>query len=218
MKVKLNIPTDLSEVTLEQYQKFHKLDTEENRGSTFLMQKMVEIFCDIDLMNLAKIKYQDVYDIAYQLNQMFDQSYKLKLKVNLDGQEFGFIPILDEISLGEYIDLDENFGDWDKMHKAMAVLYRPITHNKEERYDIEEYQGDKNSELMKKLPLDVVLGSMVFFWNLSDELLRVTLRSLEQDIPLTTEQRQILEENGGGIRASTHYLEEIFKGLKISLN
>jgi hypothetical protein len=33
--------------------------------------------------------------------------------------------------LGEYIDLDAFLGDWDNMHRAMAVLYRPIEKNME---------------------------------------------------------------------------------------
>ena len=44
MKVEIQIPSNLSEVTLEQYQKFTKLNTEENEDSSFLMHKTVEPF------------------------------------------------------------------------------------------------------------------------------------------------------------------------------
>ena len=85
-------------------------------------------------------------------------------------QTFGFIPNLDEMTLGEYIDLDTYFGDWDNMHKAMSVLYRPITKEKGNLYNIEEYDGTKYSDVLKLMPLDVVLGSIFFFYNLSSEL------------------------------------------------
>ena len=53
--------------------------------------------------------------------------------------EYGFIPDLDEVSLGEYIDLDNNASKWEQMHVAMNVLYRPIKTSKVGKYNIEEY-------------------------------------------------------------------------------
>ena len=35
--------------------------------------------------------------------------------------------MLDDMTLGEYIDLDNTLGEWQEMHKAMSILYRPIT-------------------------------------------------------------------------------------------
>jgi hypothetical protein len=50
------------------------------------------------------------------------------------------------------------------MHKAMAVLFRPIKKKQGTKYLIEDYEGShKYSELMKEIPLDVVMGAMVFF-------------------------------------------------------
>ena len=48
MKAKLLVPETLSEITLGQYQKFIKI-SEENENTLFLQQKMIEIFCRIDL-------------------------------------------------------------------------------------------------------------------------------------------------------------------------
>lgn len=42
----------------------------------------------------------------------------------------GFLPKLDEITLGEFIDVESNIGDWQNIHKAMAVLYRPVNFRK----------------------------------------------------------------------------------------
>ena len=59
------------------------------------------------------------------------QFKKINVKyINGDEVEFGFIPKLDNISLGEFVDLDSYMSDWDNMHKAMAVLYRPVTFRK----------------------------------------------------------------------------------------
>ena len=48
MKIEINVPTSLSEVTLGQYQKFLKI-AEDNPEGNFLNAKMIEIFCGIPL-------------------------------------------------------------------------------------------------------------------------------------------------------------------------
>ena len=124
------------------------------------------------------------------------------------------------MTLGEYVDLDENFTDWDTMHKAITVLYRPVTFKKGDRYQIEEYNGLDNAETMKQIPLDIVMGCMFFFYNLNEELLKTTLNYLSQEVPkeLTTEQLQTLVKSGGGINQSMDSLKEMLDDLNISLN
>ena len=201
MKVDIYIPEKLSDITLEQYQKFAKLNTEENQNSNFLLHKMVEIFCRLDLKDIARIKYQYVNSIVSDLNNIFNTKTELIQTFKLKGVEYGFIPKLDDITLGEYIDLDNNISDWETMHKAMAVLYRPITLQKGDRYQIEEYTAKEDTEKFKDMPLDVVMGSLVFFWSLSNELLQTTLKYLAKEMEgnLTIQQRQALEESGIGI-------------------
>ena len=220
MKVDIQIPSNLSEVTLEQYQKFTKLNTDENQDSSFLMHKTVEIFCNLNLQDIAKIKFTYVQEILNDINNLFDKKQDLIPTFTHRGIEYGLIPVLDDMTLGEYVDLDENFTDWDTMHKAMTVLYRPVTLKKGDRYQIEEYNGLDNAETMKQIPLDVVMGCMFFFWNLNEELLKTTLNYLNQEIPkeLTTEQLQTLVKSGGGINQSMDSLKEMLDDLNISQN
>ena len=215
MKVDIYIPEKLSDITLEQYQKFTKLNTEENQNSSFLLHKMVEIFCKLDLKNIARIKYQYVNSIVSDLNEIFNTKTKLIPTFTLKGVKYGFIPKLDDITLGEYIDLDNNISDWETMHKAMAVLYRPITLQKGDRYKIEEYTAKDDTDKFKDMPLDVVMGSLVFFWSLSSELLQITLKYLAKEMGenLTTQQRQLLEESGVGINQSMDWLREMLPNL-----
>ena len=105
MKIEINVPDSLNEITLDQYQRFEKINTEDNQGSTFLLQKMVEIFCNLDLKDVAEIKYKSVQEIIVHLNKSFDIKHKLIPTFNLGGVEYGFIPVLDDMTLGEYVDL-----------------------------------------------------------------------------------------------------------------
>ena len=220
MKVEIQIPSSLSEITLEQYQKFTKINTDENQDSSFLMHKTVELFCNLNLKDVAKIKFIYVQEILNDINNLFEPKQDLIPTFNLNGIEYGIIPVLDDMTLGEYIDLDETFTDWDTMHKAMAVLFRPVSFKKGDRYQIEDYEGLDKAELMKQMPLDVVMGCMFFFWSLNEELLKTTLNYLSQEVPnqLTTEQLKTLAKNGDGSIAYGNYLTQMLNDLNISLN
>jgi len=212
MKIEINVPDSLNEITLAQYQKFEKLNTEENKDSTFLLQKMVEIFCGLQLKDVATIKYKSVQVIANHLNKIFDVKHSLVPTFTLNGVEYGFIPVLDDMTLGEYIDLDESLGDWQNMHKAMSVLYRPIKFKKGHKYQIEEYKG--TNDTMLQASLDIVFGAMVFFYSLSNELMTTILSYLQKETnSLTIQQQELLEANGVGISRSMQLVKEMLPNL-----
>ena len=216
MKLEISIPTELKEIKLAQYQAFLKI-AKDNEDSEFLHQKMVQTFCGIDLKEVAEIKYKDVVDITNSLGKMFDiKSHKHILKFKLGGVEFGFIPHLDDMTFGEYTDLDTYITNWDDMHKAMAVLYRPIKKNGlNGTYEIEKYNGSITySDVMKHAPLDVVFGANVFFYSLGNELLNSTLTYLENNQEIQTILHQHNSENGGvGTVQSMLLLKETLSNL-----
>lgn len=214
MKLELNVPTSLNEIKLAQYQKFIKI-AEQNEDSEFLHQKMVQLFCGVDLKDIANIKYKDVMEITASISEMFKVKHKFIQRFKMGGVEFGFIPNLDEISQGEFVDLDTYISDWSKMHKAMAVLYRPITKKINDKYQIEDYNGSITySDVMKHAPLDVVLGATVFFYHLGKELTRSILTYLEENPQVQTLMNNHNLENGGdGIVPSMHSLREMLEDL-----
>ena len=214
MKLEIQIPTELKEIKLVQYQNFLSI-AKDNPEGEFLQQKMVQLFCGIDLKDVAQIRYSDVNEITNNLGVMFSKEHKLIQRFTLGGVEFGFIPNLEEISFGEYTDLDTYIGDWDNMHKAMAVLFRPIKQKFKHTYSIEEYNGSITySDVMKHAPLDVVLGATVFFYNLGNELLKSTLNYLEnnQEIANILNQHSSVKD-GDGIQASMLLLKETLESL-----
>ena len=217
MKVKIQVPTSLSEITLEQYQKFNKINTAENQNTNFILHKTVEIFCGLDLKDIAKIKVHSVKSVIKDIDNVFSEKPDLIPTFKLKGKEYGFIPKLDDISLGEYIDLDDSLTDWETMHKAMSVLYRPVTMRKGDKYLIEEYNGTDDAESMKQMRLDVVMGSIVFFYNLNNELLQTILNYLNREVPnqMNTLQLQTLEKSGVGINQSMDLLKEMLPNLMI---
>ena len=216
MKLEISVPTELKEIKLAQYQAFLKI-AKDNEDEEFLNQKMVQTFCGIDLKDVAESRFKDVLEITESLGKMFNvQSHKFINRFKLGGVEFGFIPELEDMSFGEYTDLDTYIGDWDNMHKAMAVLYRPITKKGlNNTYEIEKYNGSITySDVMKHAPLDIVFGANVFFYSLGNELLKSTMNYLENNKEIQTILHQHnLENDGVGSVQSMLLLKETLQDL-----
>ncbi len=217
MNIEINVPSSLAEITLGQYQKFLKI-AENNPDGNFLNAKMIEIFCGIPLSDSYKLKMSSVTAILDILNEMLAITPQHVERFKMNGVEYGFIPDLDEMSLGEYIDLDNNASKWEQMHVAMNVLYRPIKTSKVGKYNIEDYDV-KFPEVLKDMPLDAAIGSLFFFYNLGTELAKHTIQSLDSQAEMEVIQEQLtLAKSGVGINQFMDSLTGILQDLKISLN
>lgn len=217
MKIEINIPSDLSEISLAQYQEFLKA-TENNTDEEFLSQKIVSIFCNIPMQNVQFMKFTDVTDIVNSMINLFNtNNHKFIERFKLGNTEFGFIPNLETISTGEYIDLENNLKENKDLHKAMAVMYRPIVSTKKHFYDIEAYSSSNTyAEVMKSAPLNTVLGAKVFFWSLEIELLKHSLVYLNKQMESKTmisALKHNSQVNGGGISQSINLLRETLEDL-----
>lgn len=203
MKATINVPENLNEISLKQYQRF--LQISELMEGDMLNQKMVSIFCSIPFRDSLMIKRKDIVSTANEIGALFEKEQELQRSFKIGKVEFGFIPSLEDITAGEFSDLDTYLGDWKEMHKAMAVLFRPITKQVGDKYLIEDYEGsDKYSEIMQFAPLGAVMGAVVFFYHLSKELANYSLASLQEDLlqEASTEQLINLVKSGDGTEAS----------------
>tara|TARA_R110000796_G_scaffold252459_2_gene386883 strand:+ start:483 stop:1154 length:672 start_codon:yes stop_codon:yes gene_type:complete len=209
MNITINIPESLNDVTLKQYQKWLKI-SDGKEVDNFLQQKMIEIFCNIPLKSVLQIKAVDINKICEDITSLFKQEPKFKDRFNMNNKEFGFIPKLDDMTFGEYVDLDTYLADWELMHKAIGVLFRPIIFNKKEKYLIEEYESSDKYD-MTNTTLNIVFGSLVFFYNLRNELQNHILNYLatQKEVELPQHLRDSLQ-NGVGINPSMGSLMETF--------
>lgn len=217
MKFELTIPSSLSEISLKQYKKFLKIQ-ESNEDSYFLQCKMIEIFCNLDAKSVRLLKLTDADRVVQIINKMFEEKPQLIRTFKLGGIEYGLIPNLDEISLGEYVDLDTYMGDWQNMQIAMNVLFRPIKEKIGDKYLIKDYDVE-SKDLLQEIPLDVVFGAVFFLYNLGIDLSKVMMDYLEDNQMDNLMEQQIFQESMDGIKASSlHSLKVMLDELKISLN
>jgi hypothetical protein len=219
MKLEINVPTTLSEIPLKSYQEFLKVQQGSN-DEEFIAQKMVQIFCGIELKDIVKMKLTSLNELITHFTKLFSEKPKFQPTFKIGTQEFGFITNLEDISFGEYVDLENSLLKWEDYHKAMAVMYRPIKMKFKDKYEIVDYKPmDEMHELMKFTPVDIAISSSVFFWNLGSELLAATLNYLERQIKTNkkTETSLVnklnLENNGVGINQFMHSLKETLQDL-----
>ena len=227
IELKLRIPETINDITLEQYQKYVKIANgieEETKESTeFLNLKALEIFCGLELKESYGIPIHTFDEVLDQLGYVLSQDTPLAKRFWFRGTngvevEFGMHPNLHDMTSGEYFDLDKYINSFDDMHKAMAVLFRPINKQKNDLYDIEEYNGTaKYAEHMKYMPAGIALAARLFFYRLGMKLSKHTilssLKGMEEQERLRVEKK-FLDKSGVGINQFMHSLEEMSESLK----
>jgi hypothetical protein len=114
-------------------------------------------------------------------------------RVRIGTIELGFIPNLNELTFGEYIDLDSTCTNLYKdgkvngeaAFKMLSILYRPIKAKFGKYYDIEKYDPNgkrRYEDAVMQLTLDHVLNVLLFFSSLEIELYSSSLEYLAKEI------------------------------------
>ena len=221
MELKVKVPNELSEITLAQYNKYLNIveaNKDDDNADTFISMKMLDIFCNVPFEKTKDLKFAEVTHIVGILADMLNSKPDLVKTFKIGDTEFGFIPDLENMSFGEYVDLDTSLNDWSKMHIAMAVLYRPIKTKYADKYLIKDYEPEKYEEAMKYTPMDAVISSLVFFYNLGIELSKAMMSYLEGKEKEALQSTLPLDANGVGINQFMDSLEATLQGLSVLPN
>ena len=193
------IPETLRDIKLSQWQQY--LDVlEKNKdaeASDFLMKKLLGIFCGIEFKDVDKLGLNVFDDTIQHLHNTLNSKPELVKTFKMTGTdgvtvEFGLIPNFDKMSYGEFVDLEKYiFVDKD-LHRAMAVMYRPIKlRSGKDSYLIHDYKGTEYlADVMKSTPLDVALGSRFFFYRLATKLSNFTMVSTLKELQQKQEGRE----------------------------
>ena len=226
VNLQIAIPNSLDAISLEQYQKYievvSKIDLDNPETNDFVNLKALEIFCGLELKDSYKLPLKSFEVVLQKVYSCLEEDTPLMKRFWFKGSngeevEFGMIPDIQNISFGEYIDLENYISDWKNMHKAMAVLFRPITSHAKDMYDIEEYEGSKKyAHYMRHMPVSVALGAVVFFYRLGMKLSNHITDSTLNEMNLserTQVEKMFLDKNGVGINQFMHSLEEMSQSL-----
>jgi hypothetical protein len=144
-----------------------------------------------DLINQLELK-----DVALIMSKMAElqaeQNSSLKRVIEVKGKRYGFHPNLDEITLGEFADIETFIKNDIEKHlpELMAILYRPIVEENNDVYIIEAYDGNISirAEEMKQMSAEQVQSALVFFWGFVNVLLMTSGLSLMEHLKETKKQ------------------------------
>lgn len=185
MKVKVNIPANAKAVTLAKYIDYQNAVDK---------LEQVHIITGKSTESIRLLQSHVIDEIIMQ----FEAAIKLgssdfERKVRVGAIELGFVPNLNELTFGEYVDLDSACGEVYKggkingaaAHKMMCILYRPVKAKFGKYYDIEAYHPNakrKYEDDVLQLSLDHVLNVLLFFSSLEIELYNTSLEYLAKEI------------------------------------
>ena len=182
-EVKLTIPDNWSDITIETYQKYVKI--QEGKGSEKnKVVKSLALLCNTTPFVVKKMDYKDLLEIMSIIKTMIDTEPKdeeFRKTFIFKEEEYGFVPNLSKLSTGEYIDLETYCKQpIENLHIIMSILYRKITFKRNERFAIENYDPDEfKEELFKDCPMDIALSSLGFFLTLGSVLAKTSQRFLQ---------------------------------------
>lgn len=212
--MKLNIPENLNEITIKQFFDFKKC-AETSNDEFYLRLAMISIFCDVSIEDLkTNLNVKDFNEITDYLTNVLKSEPMHVERFTIAGKEYGFIPNLDNITAGEYIELDELFKDETTYLEQMATMYRPVTKKVKGLYNIEPFESSEMyKDIMSAAPISAYLGAKVFFCNLLKELL-ISLTFYLKEQQTNELLAQHLASVGVGTNQYIQSLEAMYTNLK----
>jgi len=203
--MKITLPDNFSEITVGQYMKLWAMYEEEDDAHN-AQRRCIELLSGLEPNSLQDATWDSLAEASSTLNWLMEEPDPFNLKMplirrfKLKGKEYGFIPDMSRLTVGEYADLETicKNGVFEVLEKLCAILFREVTTEKLDKYEIVNYRVSRErKEAMLDLPMNIAVGAIVFFCSTAKELISTTQHYLEkQENQAVATQFTI---NGGGI-------------------
>jgi hypothetical protein len=209
VKVKVRIPTNWNDITLETYLKYRKtldLYKDDDEDDIDMIDRSIiialDILCGVAPNFASQMPIEMLQHVMDSLNNFMSKTeFDLQRIITIDGIEYGFEPNLSNMAYGAYLDI----AKYDKITidnnwtKIMSILYRPIVSKSGKLYEIKEYNTLEDDTIFLKTTMDINFGCMFFFINLSRDLALYTLKSLKEGGEMNLLLQSIMEKSGKDI-------------------
>ena len=186
-----------ADVTLEKWQ---QLVLGKKKSKTQEAKETIKALSTLPVKLIEEMALSDVATIFERLSKLQIKG-KLKKVFEIDEVEYGFLPDLDEITLGEWADIEQYIKDGleKNIHKIMAVLFRPVTNKEGKMYSVQAYKDgrERAEKFKKKMNAEQIQQSLVFFYNLGNKLSTILPLYLMQKMKKIQEETN-LQTNGVG--------------------
>ena len=197
-----NLINSWSDGTLEKWLQIIDLET---GSKTKEAEETITALSDIPKKLVKELPLRDAALIMSKIAELqSEQDTVLKKVFEIEGVEYAMHPNLDDITLGEYADIESFIKDGleKNLPELMAVLFRPVTERNGDAYTISAYDGNITirAEEMKKMSAEQVQSALVFFYHLGSvfsKTLPLFLLARTQEIQKDLETK-ILQNDGDG--------------------
>lgn len=207
----LRVPTDWNDITIRQYQEFSSLSEEATAEE--LQEQMLRIFCDVEPAEYRAMSNKDKELVVSKIVPLFTKQPQRVQRIDYNGKRYGFHPNLEELTFGEFVDLEAYESKVENLHKVAHILFRPITKSFGSRYRIEEYDGSHDAcEAMRDFPVGAILAGHLFFWILGIHLSNAILKSSEK-VEQQEKKSSSSSANGDGRQRYTTFAREMLRDL-----
>jgi hypothetical protein len=191
-----------SDVTLE---KWGKLVDFKKESPTEEALKTIRTLSDMPEQYIKALSIKDVASILSSLSDLQAEERSLLQRIiKVDGVELGFHPNLDEITLGEYADIEHliDGGFEENIANIVAILYRPVIDKDGSSYTIEAYDGnyEERAKAIKNMKAEDVQSSLLFFWTFGSAL-SMTMQSYSMELiakRMKSNLTEISQQDGDG--------------------
>lgn len=167
-KLTLTLPDSWAEVNLDKFMEISSFQMSSN------LQKVIDtiaVLSDTDSDIIRRLPGGEITRIAEALlwTRELPTEGQFKPIITIDGVDYGFVPKLSDMSVGEWIDIEEYSRDISlNLHKIFAVLYRPLIVALNDKWrrieDYETVSADMRANIFReKMMISDVYGAMLFF-------------------------------------------------------
>ena len=227
MKLDIIVPETWDEIKLSQYTAYMKALKPYHEVEDFQkirIEKAMSHFCNISSETISKLPLENYNGISAYISNLFQQGEQLPLVKNfvIGDTKYGFMPSMDAMTYGEYLDLNTYSKDmWGNISLIMSIIYRPIIKEDKKGYEIQAYNGTEENVVdlfNHALTMDIVWGAIGFFTLLQRDLLKgmmgYSMKTLEK-LKTNTQLQETLRENGVDTSVLQSSQEMISQSLKL---
>ena len=153
----VNVPDSWSEITLADYQRWYIHPPQSHAEHLACMAGL----CRTDAEVLQKLPRKDFEELVQTLQFTADRDLPPSRKIKIDGKEY-FIISSDDLTLGEWVDVDAVLGDDENLTKLsdmLSIICRPAG---------EEYNhktAKERAQLFRQQPCSKMIPLVSFFFH-----------------------------------------------------
>jgi hypothetical protein len=189
IKINMKIKEGWHEISIKEYIELANIEEQETDNITGYI-KRIAILADVDPDDIRDLPINEFRELQKEISWVFDNPDTVEtLRFEIDGVRYGMIPNLQEISAGEYIDIEmlKQNDDIGNLHKILAVIYREITWEDDKEWTIVKHDlkgFEKRSKIFyEKVSIETVYFSLCFFLSSGTEFMKIFHHYLDNHHP-----------------------------------